>query len=133
MKYKTRNREILLSFLGGQEDRHWTLAELKQGLSDAGKSIPQASLYRLLDELTEEGVVRRCASGVGPVCFQYCKEAEEHLDFHLVCSKCGKLMHLECKEVKHLIEHIEEEHGFAVDISKVNLYGLCKECRENKQ
>ena len=50
--------------------------------------------------------------------------------FHLICEKCGKLIHLDCHEAEHLLVHIKDEHGFAIDVSKVNFYGLCDDCQK---
>ena len=124
MKYQTKNKTQILDILKDNKDKHLTMEEIKELSSD----IPQASVYRIVDALTNEGRVRRyLVDNNQPACYQYIDE-EERIHFHLLCSKCGKLIHLECHEVNKLIEHIKEEHGFEVDISKVNLYGICKEC-----
>ena len=132
MKYQTKNRETLISFLAGHPDAHFSIRELRDALSEEKKPIPQASLYRLLDELIEEGVVRKYLLENGASCFQYAGDHEAHLHFHLVCQKCGKVIHLECDEVEKLVSHIEEEHGFRIDVSKVNLTGLCASCQEDQ-
>ena len=131
MKYLTKNKKNVLSFLRTNNDRHFTIEEIQNELKD----IPIASLYRIVDELVEIGLVRKYViDNNTSACFQYIGDGLTHSHFHLLCTKCSKLIHLECHEVNELIEHIEKEHGFSVDISKVNLYGLCEECKkeENK-
>ena len=125
MKYKTKHRTDIINFLKKNEDKHYTIQELHQKLKD----IPQATLYRLVDSLVEEGQVRKYIIGPNSsCCFQYNHDESCHHHFHLVCEKCGKLIHLECHEVDHLLTHIKDDHGFAIDTSKVNFYGLCDEC-----
>lgn len=131
MSYLTKNKKTVLGFLKSNSDRHYTVEELKNELPD----VPQASLYRIIDELVEIGLVKKyIIDNNNPACFQYVGDGIKHSHFHLLCTKCGKLIHLECREVNELIKHIEDEHGFSVDISKVNLYGLCEDCKkeENK-
>ncbi len=131
MKYNTKHRNEIIKYLKKNEDKHLTIQEIKEELK--GK-IPQATLYRLMDSLEQEGVVRKYI--IGPsfaCCYQYADCHHEYEHFHLVCQKCGKLIHLECDEVEHLVNHIKDDHGFAVDVTKVNLYGLCEDCqKENK-
>ena len=124
MKYQTKNKIRLLEILKENSDRHLTIEEIISLAHD----VPKASVYRIIDALVKEGLVRQYSISVhSPSCYQYIEGSHSH--FHLLCSRCGKLIHLECHEVDKLIKHINKEHGFEVDISKVNLYGLCKECQ----
>ena len=127
MKYKTKHSVQLVNYLKDNEDKHLTIIEIQKALPD----IPVATLYRLMDDLLAQGVVRKYVIGPNQsCCFQYVDCLNEHQHFHLICEKCGKLIHLECGEVNHLLGHIEDEHGFKVDITKVNLYGLCEDCKK---
>lgn len=130
MKYHTKNKLKILNCFKENSDKHLTIEQLNILLNN---EVPLASIYRNVDDLLKEGLVRKyIVDNNNSACYQYAVDGNEHNHFHLLCSKCGKLIHLECHEVEHLISHIEEEHGFKVDISKVTLYGLCDECQENK-
>lgn len=130
MKYKTKNRTKIIDFLKTNDDKHLTIQEIQKHLPD----IPQATLYRIIDSLCEEGIVRKYyLFPNSSCCFQYSDCEHEHQHFHLVCQKCGKLIHLDCDEVDHLIEHLKEDHNFTVDVSRVNLYGLCEDCSRSKR
>ena len=134
MKYNTKNKNYVRSFMKEHEDKHLSIEEISEGLWESARPVPLPSLYRIMDELVDEGIVRRYTiDRSSAACFQYAGD-EAHNHFHLICSKCGKLIHLECDEVHRLLDHIEEEHGFAIDMTKVNLYGLCESCqKENKK
>ena len=126
MKYKTKHRTQIINYLKKHDDEHLTIAQIQKDLDD----IPQATLYRLMDSLLKEGLVRKYVIDPNSsCCFQYVENEHCHEHFHLICTKCGKLIHLHCDEVEHLLHHIKDEHGFDVDTSKVNLYGLCEECK----
>ena len=127
MKYKTKHKTELIEFLKKNEDKHLTIQEIQRSL----KGIPQATLYRLMDSLVEAGQVRKYyIEPNSSCCFQYVDNEHCHEHFHLICKKCGKLIHLECDEVDHLLQHIKDDHGFDIDVSKVNFYGECEECRK---
>ena len=132
MKYNTKNRKLVLDFLKNNSDKHLTIEEIYNALNE---EVPLASLYRIIDDLSESGEIRKYIISINePSRYQYIDNKDEHLHFHLLCTKCGKLIHLECHEVNNLIKHIEDNHKFAIDVSKVNLYGLCEDCQkeENK-
>lgn len=131
MAYKTKNRILIINFFEEHKEEHFSIQEVMEQLKD----IPQPSIYRLIDNLVEEGILIRL--NIDPsqsYYYQYADhdEDDDHSHIHLICEKCGKLIHLDCDEVEHFSKHIEEEHNFKVNIAKVNLYGLCEECR-NKQ
>ena len=130
MKYKTKNRSKIIEFLKSKENEHLTIQEIQNYLPD----IPQATLYRIIESLVNEGIVRKYfLSPNSSCCFQYADCHIDHQHFHLVCEQCGKLIHLDCDEVDHLIEHLKADHNFTVDVSRVNLYGLCDKCARNKR
>ena len=130
MRYKTKHRDELLKFLKKHEDEHLTIQEISKMLK--GK-IPQATIYRLIATFEKEGLVRKYSIASNEAsCYQFVDDDHCHEHFHLVCEKCGKVIHLECDEVNHLLGHIDDEHNFKINTSKVNLYGLCKECQKSK-
>ena len=52
---------------------------------------------------------------------------------HCKCEKCGKLIHLHCDEVESLKKHMMEHHSFEMDSLRTVFYGICNECRNNKE
>ena len=126
MKYHTKNKVKIISCLKKNNEKHLSVEQIYDELNH---QVPLASLYRNLDELVEEGSVRKFViDRNNSACYQIVDDGNEHNHFHLLCTKCGKLIHLECHEVDHLLKHIESEHNFSIDITKVTLYGVCEEC-----
>lgn len=130
MKYQTKHKKALIEYLKENSHRHLSINEIQEGMKHA---IPVATLYRLIDSLVDEGLVRKYIIGPSSsCCYQYADCSKEHQHFHLICEKCGKLIHLECHEVEHLIQHVSDEHNFNIDVSRINLYGLCDKCQKEK-
>ena len=100
--------------------------------SGEGINVGTATIYRQLDKLGEQGVVRKYVIDEKTgACYQYIEEQEGcRKHFHLKCTRCGRLIHLTCDHLSGLGEHIYEHHGFRVDPSKTVFYGLCAECEE---
>lgn len=128
--YNTRQRQMIISCLKENSDRHMTADMLIKRLLQNGVSVGRATVYRTLDKLCREGAVRRYELSVeNSACYQYIDgnaDCGEH--FHLKCECCGELIHLDCGHISKLSEHIEKEHAFKVDNAKTVLYGLCENC-----
>ena len=131
--YKTKQRGLLLACLENARDAHMTAADVCDWCRKNGAPVGQSTVYRQLERLVEEGLVRKYVTGEpGPACFAYAG-AERHAEggacFHCRCEKCGKLIHLHCRELAGIGEHLSEKHGFRIDPMRTVFYGLCDECR----
>ena len=119
----------MLSCLRGLEGRHATAAEVAAALREAGQSVGLSTVYRQLEQLVNEGAVKKFLTGDGSACFQFVGEEGCGSHFHLKCEQCGKLIHLQCRTMDRLSEHILAEHGFLSDPGRTVVYGVCAECR----
>lgn len=128
--YHTRQRELIHQYLRENREKHITAEELADHLKAQGNPVGKATIYRYLDKLTEEQVVRRFQSGTGlGACFQYIGEDTDcKAHYHLVCSRCSTLFHVECASMDHFFRHLHSDHRFTVDPVKTVLYGLCDQC-----
>jgi Fur family ferric uptake transcriptional regulator len=133
--YKTKQRDQILECLIQNKDRHVTADELMTQLSGDNAPVGKTTIYRYLDKLVSQGIVRKYFIEEGKsACYQYMDAdsvCNEH--FHLKCIGCGKLVHLECKYMGTLDSHIREHHDFAVDHSKTVLYGKCRACTDHHE
>lgn len=129
--YKTKQRSNIIDFLKQNNDKHITADEIIEHFKSIKEPIGKATVYRCLDNLVEENIIRRYAiSERGTAaCYQYINENNECKEhYHMKCTKCGKLIHLNCNEIKELSEHIYKEHKFRLDECKTILYGTCENC-----
>ena len=130
--YNTIGKRLVSDFLLKNADKQYTVDELYEALMLEGATIGKSSLYRLLEKLSGEGLVRKFKREDDTfTAFQFAgdrKDCELHL--HLKCSECGRLVHLECNRSLSLIEHVCKEHGFFIDNKKSVLYGTCKDCKK---
>ncbi len=131
MSYKTKQRELILEYLRKNSDSHLTAQGVSDGLREYG--VGKSTVYRYLDKLCEEGLVRKYILKEGnSACFQYTGGAQCSSHFHLKCLNCNALVHLDCDHLKETEEHINEHHGFSVDTSRTVFYGICAECKEKE-
>ena len=130
--YKTRQKEKILDYLVRNKEKHTNVQEISAFLTEEGTPVGTATIYRQLDKLIDSGNVRRYNfDGKTGACYQYIEnDSECHEHFHLKCTICGKLIHLNCERLSGIDRHIFEHHGFQVDPSQTVFYGKCSDCAE---
>lgn len=130
--YKTKQREVILKVLTNNAERHLTAEDIVFELRENGDVVGKTTVYRYLDKLVSEGLVRKYSFEEGTsACYQYSGgnvECAEH--FHLKCVVCNQLFHVECDYLNELADHVFQHHRFKIDNSKTVLYGVCEECSQ---
>lgn len=132
--YNTKQKENLLAFLIRNKDKHITVQEISAYLSFEETPVGTATIYRQLDKLVEQGLVRKYIldSKTG-ACYQYIEGTDGcHEHYHLKCVSCGKLLHINCSCLSGINKHIYEHHGFTVDSSQTVFYGKCSVCNNSE-
>ena len=136
-QYKTKQMSEILNFIQQMEGTHVTVADICDYFKKKGIAVGMTTVYRQLDKMVSEGLVAKYViDGSSSACFEYtgdsrheCKEQT----YHCKCEKCGKLIHLHCDEVESLKKHMMEHHSFEMDSLRTVFYGICNECRNNKE
>lgn len=134
-EYLTKQNEALLAYLKKRHGKHVTVKEICDDFHVQGIDVSQATVYRRLERLVEEGsAAKYIVDGSTSACFAYIGEEkiEEINTFHCKCVKCGKLYHIHCDEFTKIEKHLLNEHGFAIDPTRTVLYGVCKACAKKK-
>ncbi|MBQ8202877.1 MAG: transcriptional repressor [Clostridia bacterium] len=128
IQYKTKQKTIIENAVRKMCQEHITVDSLVGTLNDMGEKVGRTTVYRCLERLADEGVVRKYVTAGESACYQYIngEKCQEH--FHLKCEDCGRLIHIECDKMETLSMHISEHHGFCINKLKTVLYGLCEEC-----
>ncbi len=130
--YNTKQKNIIIEMLQKNKDRHLTVDEMLKILDELKSPVSKATLYRFLDVLVSTGDLRKYITVEGEkACYQYVDEEEGcHEHYHLKCIECGKLIHMDCKHIDDIKEHVLKKHKFSVDPSRIVLYGTCEDCME---
>ena len=128
--YDTKQKGYILEILKENKEKHLNSEEILTLLKEKNYKVSQATLYRYLDKLLEQNIIRKYTTNhLSKSCFQYIDDKCNHSHFHMICLTCNKLIHLDCNIMNNFINHIEDHHDFKVLPEKVIYYGYCKECR----
>jgi Fur family ferric uptake transcriptional regulator len=125
--YNTKQRQAIEEAVFLSKDGHFTCEDILKKLKINGKNAGLTTIYRHLDKMVKEGKVRKHNLGAGEsACYQVVDNCCRH--FHLKCINCGKLVHLSCKSLDNISDHVLKQHEFFIDPAQTVFYGTCKEC-----
>ena len=122
----TQQRDIILDFFLSSP-RHMSIEELYRSLREKHPNIGYATVCRTLKLFASSGIAREIHIGDGQTRYEHIGVGEHH--DHLVCTHCGKIAEFENKTIEELQAAIAESHRFLIESHKLELYGLCAECR----
>ncbi len=128
--YQTKQQKAIEDYISGTTE-HFTVADVCAHFRGESKSLGAATVYRALERLMEEGKVKKyIIDEQSAACFEYVNPVSciEPRCYHLKCRQCGKLVHLNCNDIDALVAHIQEKHGFLIDMNRTVFYGKCDAC-----
>jgi Fur family ferric uptake transcriptional regulator len=122
----TRQREeILDAFLSSKE--HITVEELFNSLKKKNPGIGYATVHRNLSLLCECGLADEIKIGAQKARYER-KFGKKHHD-HLICTKCGRFIEVHDDKIERLQEKLAEANDFTPLRHKLEIYGICKNCK----
>jgi Fur family ferric uptake transcriptional regulator len=102
---------------------HLSPAQIYQRVRQTG--MTEATVYRTLEFLSENGVVLVADRGNGHLAYELAA-ATHH---HVVCRDCGAQLDVEPELVRDVLERIESRTGFRLNAAHLTFFGLCPHCR----
>jgi Fur family ferric uptake transcriptional regulator len=128
--YHTKQKELILQVLKKEESHHQTADEISQELVKENNPVSKATLYRNLDQLVEQGIIKKFSVEGCKSCYQYVSEKIKENHYHLKCETCGKLFHAEGLPMSKIENLIQNEFHFSIDESRTVFYGICDACKK---
>ena len=127
LKSTAQRDTIVRAFLETQ--RHVSVEELYAEVRRRNPRIGYATVYRTMKLLTECGVAAERHFRDGEA--RYESAEKKHHD-HLICERCGKIVEFEEARIEHLQEETAKRLGFQFTGHKMELYGVCRDCRRSR-
>ncbi|MBV5342001.1 MAG: transcriptional repressor, partial [Deltaproteobacteria bacterium] len=122
-------RDIILDiFLSTHQ--HISIEELYFKVKSSNPGVGHATVYRTLKLFVESGLAREVLLHDGQTRYEHIIAGEHH--DHLVCTNCNSIVEFENETIEMLQNEIAERHGFQIKSHKMEIYGLCAACRQQK-
>ena len=121
----TAQRTALLGVIRAQRGAFSAL-DLFDGAREQAPRLGLATVYRALDRLEQEGVLRRLGGSAGSADrFVVCDPSHHH--HHLICTGCGSVEETELCAAPSESE-LQRRHGFRAAAHELDIYGTCRRC-----
>ena len=121
--------QMLDSSVSGQ--RHMSAEDVYKALMEAGEDVGLATVYRVLNQFDDAGIVTRHNFEGGKSVFEL---TQQHHHDHLICLDCGKVIEFSDDSIEARQREIAARHGIRLTNHSLYLYGHCAEgdCREDE-
>ena len=123
----TPQRQAIMRYLISSHS-HPTADEIYQTLSPKFPNISVATIYNNLRVFKDIGIVKELTYGDSSSRFDF----NTHNHYHIICEKCGKIVDFhypQLDEVEQLAQHVTD---FDVTHHRMEIYGICKDCKEEE-
>lgn len=101
--------------------------EIEDALLARKREVSRASVYRVMDELEEIGLVQRVEIGQGMVRYEPVREGPGH-HHHLVCDHCGRLEPFTDDGLERAIRRLSDRLPLRVSEHEIVIHGACETC-----
>lgn len=127
-KRNTKQKQVIYSIIK-ELDCHPTAQQLHQILIERGYNIGISTVYRVLADAVEEGIVTTLFSN----------DKMEHFDgntnphYHIICTECGRIYDSLMLYNKRIDMHGgEEDRGFKILTHNLEFIGICPDCQKKE-
>ena len=108
-------------------ENHVSAEELYNLVTAIEPKVGLATVYRTLALLTQSGLASELDFGDGQKRYEH-KYMHSHHD-HMICTECGKIIEFNHPLIEKFQEEVASRNGFTITSHKLDMFGLCSECR----
>ncbi len=106
-------------------NRHLSAEDVFRRLRDAGEDIGLATVYRVLTQFQDAGLVIKHNFDNDQAVFEL--ESGQHHD-HMVCMRCNKVIEFSDATIEERQNAIAAQYGFRPTHHSLTMHGICAEC-----
>ena len=118
----------ILAVLESSDVRHMSAEDLYRKLLDANEDIGLATVYRVLTQFEQAGLVVRHNFDAGRAVYELNDESPHE---HLICTECKAVIEFEDQELVEHLREVTRQERFDLQSHSLYLYGVCSECQKN--
>ena len=118
----TLPRLKILNLFENSDERHLTAEDVYKLLLNDGMEIGLATIYRVLTQFEQAGLLIRHHFEAGKAVFEL--DQGKHHD-HLVCLQCGHVEEFYDPEIERRQAKIAKDRGFSIQENSLHLYADC--------
>ncbi len=126
--YRVTPQRMAILHVLRHEGTHLSPAEVYRKARKDFPGLTEPTVYRTLEFLADNGVVRSSQSSKGHLTYEIA--GEDH--HHVVCRICGSEIEVEHALLENVYKKIESTSGYMRIDSHVTFFGVCPKCQRKK-
>lgn len=124
----TRQRMRVFHVFQDAQRRHLNADDVYRALLAEGTPASHKTIYRILLQFEETGVLRRCRF-LHPIAVYELSDSPPH--DHCVCLQCGRVEEFSDPDLEALKHKVALSRGFSLKSTALTLTGICANCRKD--
>lgn len=101
--------------------------DIYNSIVEKGIKVNLSTVYRSLELLEDFGVINKTVISDGRALYELTKDHHSH---QIICTKCNKMIPVELCPISDLQKQIEKTTEFHVTGHRIEIFGVCSECRK---
>jgi Fur family ferric uptake transcriptional regulator len=130
MGMRPTSQRILIAEVFFSTPGHVDVDQLLKRVRGKDPNIGSATVYRTMRLLAQLGLASERHFGDGRAVYE--PSTRRHHHDHMICEQCTSIIEFENDEIEKLQDKIAGDHGFKITRHRLELYGICKKCRESQ-
>ena len=128
----TRPRNAIMEQVDqwAKDGKDFSSEELWHATKERAPWIGRATAFRTVELLSALGFLDRVTFADGSERYHPVQPGTHH--HHLTCSECHRIVSVDACLPPQLLEKVERQSGFAISGHRVELFGCCPSCQEQK-
>lgn len=103
--------------------------EIEDRLRRRRRPVGRASVYRVLEQLTELDLVHKLDLGSETARYERVDPGGDH-HHHMVCDRCGRVLPFHDAALERAVTKVTGDASFEVRDHEIVLHGACESCRD---
>ena len=125
LKYTPQRVAVLEEII--KDKGHRECEDIYLALKQNGRKVSRATVYRTMDILVKNSLVRKMDIGDGRSRYESKVDTPHH--DHMICNSCGDIVEFIDQGIENLQDKVAKRYHFILQRHIHHLFGICKKCR----
>lgn len=121
----TKARDAVLDIMK-KADHPLSASDIFSALKQGGLSVNLSTVYRTLDTMEKKGIAEKIPTDEGQAKYELLGIEHRH---RIVCTSCHKSIPFDECPLRALVNDVGKKTSFDITGHRLELYGLCPDCR----
>jgi Fur family ferric uptake transcriptional regulator len=126
---RTHQKDLILETFLANEG-HMSVEDVYALVKRRDKKVGIVTVFRTLKSLTSCGIAKEITLGDGLTRFEHCYYHPLH--HHIICTLCNNVIEFLSPELERVQERIVGTYGFQQLHQRIQIYGVCRNCRDDR-